>query len=442
MSGIKRKAVLALAVAAAVAAPSAFATNGYFTEGEGTVNRGMAGAGIAMPQDALAAAINPAGIVKLGGRMDIALGIFRPDRNYSISGNSFDVVNVGGPGPGAFYVSLDGSGDGNDTNNFPIPSFGYIKPLGSADAFSISLYGNGGMNTDYRNTVFAAFGSNGHTGVDLAQAFVNGAYSHSFGAVSVGASVIYAYQRFKASGLQAFDNPNFSTSPGDVTNNGYDTTNGFGSRLGVLYDISKAVSVGAMYQTKIKGKFDKYKGLFAEDGEFDIPSTYGVGLHWKASPTVDVAFDYTRINYTDSKSVSNPIENLTVNGQKFGASDGPGFGWTDIDVYKLGVQLKAGGGWTWRAGWNHGQNPIPSSQAAVNILAPGVVKDHLNLGFTKAVDKSSEVNFMYSHAFKNTVTGPVPGVPQAVGPTAGFGGGTAEISLSENYVEVGYTKKY
>jgi long-chain fatty acid transport protein len=422
MSGMKSKAILALAVAAAVSAPSAFATNGYFTEGEGTVNRGMAGAGIAMPQDALAAAINPAGIVKLGGRMDFGLGVFRPDRNYDISGN------VCGPG-----CSLDGSGDGNDTNNFLIPSFGYIKPLGSADAFSISVYGNGGMNTDYRNTVFAAFGSNGHTGVDLAQLFVNGAYAHSFGALSVGGSVIYAYQRFKASGLQAFDNPFFSKSPGDVTNNGYDTTDGFGGRLGVLYDISKSVNVGVMYQTKITGKFDKYKGLFAEDGEFDIPSTYGVGIHWAASPAVDVAFDYTRINYTDSKAVSNPIENLTVNGKQFGASDGPGFGWTDIDVFKLGVQVKGSNGWTWRAGWNHGDNPIPSSQAVVNILAPGVVKDHLNLGFTKAIDKTSDVNFMYSHAFKNTVTGPIP---------AGFGGGTSEISLSEDYVEFGYTKKF
>ena len=242
----------------------------------------------------------------------------------------------------------------------------------------------------------------------------------------------------------------FSTSPGDVTNNGYDSATGGGVRLGVLYDITNEVNVGATYQTKIKGKFDKYKGLFAEDGEFDIPSTYGVGVHWKPSPVWDVALDYTKIKYSDSKSVSNSFLNI-ANCPAFGGSDpnsclggsnGAGFGWTDINVYKIGVQYMASSQWTWRAGWDHGDNPIPSSQAVINILAPGVVKDHANVGFTRTIDKSSEVNFMYSHAFKNTVSGPIPGVPGAVGPTAGFGGGTAEISLSENYAEIGYTKKF
>ncbi|MHB8534969.1 MAG: OmpP1/FadL family transporter [Sulfuricaulis sp.] len=422
MSSLKSNMVLALAVAAAVVAPNVFATNGYFTEGEGTVNRGMAGAGIAMPQDALAAAINPAGIVKLGGRMDVGLGLFRPDRNYSITGN-----NCGPCGGG----TLNGSGDGNDTNNFLIPSFGYNMPLSNTDAFNISVYGNGGMDTNYHNTIFGPFGSSGNTGVNLSQLFVNGAYAHSFGDLSVGGSAIIAYQRFAAFGLQGFKSD--SSDPNNMTNNGFDTTTGFGVRLGALYDVNQDVSVGATYQSKIKGKFDKYKGLFAEQGEFDIPSTYGVGVAWKATPAVKVALDYTKINYTDSKSVSNPIENLTVNGKLFGASDGPGFGWKDISVVKLGVQYMASSDWTLRAGWDHGQNPIPSSQVAVNILAPGVVTDHLNLGFTKAVDKSSDVNFMFSHAFKKEVTGPVP---------TNFGGGTAKISLEENYAEVGYSKKF
>ncbi|HYA37012.1 MAG TPA: outer membrane protein transport protein [Candidatus Methylomirabilis sp.] len=436
MSGMKRNVALALAVAAAVAAPGAFATNGYFTEGEGTVNRGMAGAGIAMPQDALAAAVNPAGLVKLGGRMDIALGVFRPDRKYEISGNDCSFLYSG--------CTLNGSGNGNDDGNFWIPSFGYNMKLSSTDAFNISVYGNGGMNTNYSNAVFGAFGSTGNTGVDLSQLFVNGAYAHSFGALSVGGSAIFAYQRFKAYGLQAFDapaNPFASTSPGNVSNNGYDTTNGFGVRLGVLYDINKDVSVGATYQSKIKGQFDKYRGLFAEQGEFDIPSTYGVGIAWKASPVVDVAFDWVKIKYTDSKSVSNSFANI-LNCPAFGGTDqssclggdnGAGFGWTDINVYKLGVQYKASGGWTWRGGWNHGDNPIPSSQAVINILAPGVVQDHLNFGFTKAMDKNSDVNFMFMHAFEKKVSGDIP---------AAFGGGTAEIQMQENYAEIGYSKKF
>ncbi len=55
------------------------------------------------------------------------------------------------------------------------------------------------------------------------------------------------------------------------------------------------------------GKFDKYKGLFAEQGSFDIPSKYGVGIAVKAMPETTVAFDIERINYADVPAVNNPL---------------------------------------------------------------------------------------------------------------------------------------
>jgi hypothetical protein len=42
------------------------ATNGYFSHGYGAKSQGMAGVGIALPQDALAAATNPAGTALVG----------------------------------------------------------------------------------------------------------------------------------------------------------------------------------------------------------------------------------------------------------------------------------------------------------------------------------------------------------------------------------------
>ncbi|MEK7795924.1 MAG: long-chain fatty acid transporter, partial [Pseudomonadota bacterium] len=92
----KKSLVLAAAVAAAVAAPGAFATNGYFAHGYGIKAQGMAGAGVALPQDALAAATNPAGMVLIGNRIDVGLSMFVPDRATNITGNneSFGVTNV------------------------------------------------------------------------------------------------------------------------------------------------------------------------------------------------------------------------------------------------------------------------------------------------------------------------------------------------------------
>ncbi len=424
MAGMKRNVVLAVAVAAAVATPAAFATNGYFTEGIGTLNRGMAGAGgAALPQDSFTSATNPAGLVKVGERLDISAGIFAPKRSYELTNS-------------AFPSSLS-SQDGDQDKYFLIPGIGYSWKIDANNAAAVSAYGQGGMQTNYKDSIFGT----GNMGVNLSQLFINGSFAHRMDSVSLGASAILAYQRFKAYGLQGFD-PSlggmpFTSSPGNVTNNGYDNSTGFGVQVGALWDVTSDVSLGLSYRSKIKGKFDKYKGLFAEGGEFDIPSTYDLGAAWKVSPTVDVALDYVKIKYTDSKAVSNSIDCLTAGTCQLGSDNGPGFGWKDINVYKLGAQLKGTNGWTWRVGWNHGDNPIPNNQTLFNILAPGVVQDHLNFGFTKAIDKTSDFNFMAMHAFKKDVTGDVPAA------FTSFGYGTqAKISLEENYVEFGYSKKF
>ena len=63
----------------------AHATNGYFTHGVGVKNKAMAGAGSAMPEEAVATAINPAAAVVVGERFEVGLGIFSPVRSYKTS---------------------------------------------------------------------------------------------------------------------------------------------------------------------------------------------------------------------------------------------------------------------------------------------------------------------------------------------------------------------
>ena len=56
------------------------ATDGYFSHGYGVKSQGMGGVGIALPQDGLAAAANPAGTAFVGDRFDLGLVWFRPSR--------------------------------------------------------------------------------------------------------------------------------------------------------------------------------------------------------------------------------------------------------------------------------------------------------------------------------------------------------------------------
>lgn len=420
MSGMKRNVVLVLAVAAAVAAPSAFATNGYFQHGYGVKSQGMAGAGVAYSQDSLAAATNPAGMVMVGNRWDLGVTAFQPNRDTSVTGPT-----------AATY-------DPNKDDLFFIPEFGYNTMLDSKSSFGVSVYGNGGMNTSYKSTV-ALFGGTSNAGVDLSQLFIAPTMAWKLSdANAVGISVNFAYQRFKATGLQGFDNASQSTSPGNVTDKGYDDATGWGARVGWVGKMSPTVTLGATYQTETNmSKFDKYKGLFAEQGNFDIPSTYAVGIAVKVSPATVVAFDVQEINYTDSKAVSNPLGPDTggVLNNKLGANNGAGFGWEDITVMKLGVTHQVDSNLTVRAGWNHGDQPIPAGETLFNLLAPGVMEDHVTLGATWKTGKNEEVSAMFMHALSNKVSGS-GSIP------ANFGGGEATLEMDQNSLGVTYGKTF
>ncbi len=264
----------------------------------------MGGAGIALPQDAIAAANNPAGMVMVGDRVDIGLIWFKPTRSAEITGN-----NCGPCGGG----TMNGTYDGNGRSNFFIPSFGYNKMISADTSVGVSVFGNGGMNTQYNTNPFAAFGALlVHLGINLSQLFIAPTWSMKINSTNaVGVSLNLAYQMFSATGLQAFDNAVLSSNPGHVTNNGTDTSTGYGFRFGWTGEVTSMVTLGATYQTKTKmGKFSKYAGLFAEQGGFDIPSNYGVGAAIKAAPGTTVAFDVQRINYSNVASVGNSFSGL------------------------------------------------------------------------------------------------------------------------------------
>lgn len=239
---------------------------------------------------------------------------------------------------------------------------------------------------------------------------------------------------------QPFDS--FSTSPGNVSNRGYDNSFGYGVRVGYQGKLTPSLSIGAAYASKMNfEEFDKYRGLFAEGGDFDIPENYNLGLAWQASPQLLIALDYQRINYSKEGPIANASSNLALcaggsPAHCLGGPLGAGFGWQDVDVWKLGVEYKHSKALTLRAGYNHGDNPIRSSDVTFNILAPGVVKDHVTLGMTYALASGNELTVSYMHAFKKDVTG--------TSLLAGFGAPpttTETIKMHQNSLGVAYSWK-
>jgi long-chain fatty acid transport protein len=403
----------------AFGATNAHATDGYFSHGYGIKAQGIGGLGIALPQDGLAAATNPAGTVLIGDRVDVGVSWFSPKRHAEIAGNGVPGVN--------------GSYDGNGTADFFIPEFGYGKQLSDKWGVGVAVYGNGGMNTDYAKNPYGAFGSAGSAGVNLIQLFVSPSVAYKADQHNAfGAAINFAYQRFSAKGLSAFGTS--SAAPGNLTDRGFDTSAGWGLRLGWTGQITPDLTLGATWASKIKAdKFDRYKGLFADGGSFDIPENYGLGIAYKATPALTVAADLARIKYGSVNAIANPLSNLFA-GNPLGSANGPGFGWRDVTVVKVGASYDVNQALALRIGYNHAGQAIPSSQTFFNILAPGVVQDHLTLGATWKT-AGGEWSASYVHGFNKTVNGvnsiPVP-----------FGAGNANISLAENIVGVAYAWKF
>jgi len=426
-----------LAVAGLAAPGIASATNGYFSHGYGMKAKGMAGASTAMAVDAMGGANNPASMVWVGDRFDLGADWFRPIRGASRTGTDGNANNFS---------------QNSDSNDFIIPEIGYNKMLNNDMSLGVSVYGNGGMNTDYQgsttsqanctgagsslNNLNALCGS-GRLGMNLEQLLIAPTWAYKISQNhSIGVAPLFAYQSFSAEGLSAFGG--LSTDKTKLTNQGVDTSTGWGVRVGWQGKLADSVTMGAKYSSKMDmTKFDRYKGLFAEQGDFDIPETYGVGIAVKATPTLTVALDYDRINYGDVKSINNTGLTTCTNGTSacsMGASAGLGFGWDSIDVWKLGFEYKYSASMTMRAGWNHGDNPVRNKEQTFNIIAPGIVTDHMTLGMTYALSPASELTVSYMHAFEQEQSG-------ATSPNFAVGG-TEKIRMSQDSLGIAYGMKY
>ncbi len=417
---------LLLALAASGLASSAFATNGYFAHGYGMTAKGMGGAATAMTKDAFGGANNPATMVWAGNRYDVGADAFSPIR---------EAGRAGGASGGDYAPQITSGTSGSDNELFGIPEFGYNKMLNDKMSVGVTVYGNGGMNTDYAtNGSYNMLNGTTALGVDLMQLLVAPTVSYKVNdKTSVGASALLGFQRFSASGLQFFAGFTTSGTTRNLTDIGYDDATGVGARIGIQHKLSDRVSLGAAYASKVDmSKFDKYSELFAEQGDFDIPANWNVGIAFQPNDKLTVAVDFQHIAYSDVKSIANSSKNSG----SLGTNDGRGFGWSDMDIAKLGVEYKYNPQMTLRFGYSHADSPIQARDVTFNMLAPGVIEDHVTVGMTYALDKDSELTVSYAHALENSLSG------ASLLTDFGATGGTETIKMHQNSIGIAYSKKF
>jgi long-chain fatty acid transport protein len=463
-----RYSAVALGIAAVLAAQGAGATNGYMSHAYSPAAKGMAGAGeAALPQDSLSIVGNPAGMTKIGNRLDVGAAWFSPDRKYK--GLTPDAAT------GAFAPigsAPMGTGEVDSKNNdFLIPGFGLAYQIDEVSAVGFALFGNGGMNSDYRaqETLFGlgAFGGNNglanpphysdprdpragtqipgtnriggaNAGVNLEQLGLAFSYAREMSDnFSLGASFLLAYQSIEVKGIGAFqgftqtftqsmiaNQTMRATSPGHLSDRGTESALGYGLQLGALWDVNEQFSVGASLRSKVyMGEFDAYKDLFAEGGDFDIPAVGTIGVAFRPNDKLSLALDVQHIWYSDVEAIGNTNQLAqkcdlnaafgmgapgTVYDPSYclGGDNGAGFGWEDMTILKLGVQYAINDTLTVRAGYSHGNQPIQSREVAFNTLAPAVIEDHWTVGATYRLRDDYELTFWGMYAPEETVSGP------------------------------------
>ncbi len=413
---------LAVLASAVLMATNASATNGYFLPGSGFRAQGMGGVGIAYGRDSLSVVANPANAVNTGMRGDIGAGVFNPERSANVYPDpTTPVVGFG------FFGNTE-----SDSKYFIVPEMGFTMPLTDRLHVGLAVVGNGGMNTNYPENFFAS-GSvprDKKLGVDLNQLLIPISAAFKLNDQhAIGASLVLAETRFRAYGLDSFVNFDsvfpITSDPAHLTNQGFDYSYGAGIKLGWLGSfLDDRLSVGLVYTSRTyMSKFDKYRGLFAEQGDFDIPENYGIGIAFKPKKNLVIAADVMRINYNDVASVGNPgmcvdtnptsggfcIPSVTDPSKELGNDNGMGFGWENQTVYKLGIQYGVNKRLQVRAGYNYGKSPIPddpnfggNNAVTFNLLAPATVEHHYSVGFTYRANDNLEVTGTYMYAANNS----------------------------------------
>lgn len=359
------------------------ATEGYFLHGYGARSKALGGAGAADTRDATAAALNPAGLTHVGNEADLAVSFFSPWRD------------VTGSGPPGFTPSGEVE---SDNHLFAVPNLAVsyrLAPNPFADVVAFTVYGNGGMNTEYPTRGGPGVFQGGKAGVNLLQAFASVAFAKQFGNVSFGVAPIVSYQQFKATGLGAFG----------VTDAELDRAFGGGVRGGVEWSITNQLRLGVSGTSRIYSQpFKTYDNLFAEDGDFDTPPSLQAGIAYDLTPNITVLADYRRIWFSSVNSVGNPSTNALL-GIPFGADNGPGFGWDDVDAVKFGIEWRTSPKLTLRAGYAYNTNPIDARDVQLNILAPAVVQQHFTAGAQVKLNDRWDVEVAGYYAPEETVSG-------------------------------------
>lgn len=227
---------------------------------------------------------------------------------------------------------------------------------------------------------------------------------------SIGFSIDYFYLSHRRDGYQNSDNPLRSVSPGNVTNNGTDHSEGLGFSIGWRWKITKNLDFGAAWSKKSYcGQFRKYQGFEPYRAKNYVPQTLGAGFSYRLTPRFAGRLEVLWVNLGNLPYANNNIlPDGSLNLNKRGSSKSPGPGMNDATYVNVGIgyllnpMLSVGAGFSHRIKISR-KSPIFLS----HIYMTQTIYDALSLGANFNYQKHN-LFLGVTYGFKNRISGIVP----------------------------------
>ena len=84
-----------------------------------------------------------------------------------------------------------------------------------------------------------------------------------------------------------------------------------------------------------------------------------------------------------------------------------GLGWDSALLVAFGAQYRVSDRMALRLGYSYTENPVPDSQAHVNLVSAPIYEHAVYVGSTYEFRPGWEVHCAYSHVFENSIRGPM-----------------------------------
>lgn len=367
-----------------------YAANASRMIGFSARDEGMAGATTASAEDTSCLVKNPAGLVRIGNRVDLSYeNILLHDVTIHTEGQP--VV------PGVNYTNA-GLHQTSNANYIPGGNAGVSYRIPGTDKYPISVgvgaFTIGGMADNYAssrlNTALLANGGNYDKMVDMRTMRIAPGIAAAFNdKLSFGMTANIDIQALRANLAHSITPAGLTLFDETAGKGNWDFTVGGGFTVGLLYKMFDMLSLGASYESHgWQGHHYQYKDVLPY---IDEPPIVNMGISLKPIKNLEITYDTRYINWTDVKLA------------RLAPRQG-GFGWRDQWVFAVGSEyttfkdkLKL------RLGYMYGKSPIQPNVAFANSLLPVILEHHLTTGFSYFLTKDLSLDFAWEHHFKNVM---------------------------------------